>query len=117
MSRRCVDFAPPSSKRDDGLAILSEVDPVPEPERQPRLAHPGADALVIAEVAKLEPEHTCLNPGSDRYVESAEPVPKRIPAVTGQVLSNGQHDSASLKVIIFDNKRRSESDHRQCLRR
>jgi hypothetical protein len=53
---------------------------------------------VIAEVAQLEPENTRLNPRSDRYIEGSEPFAKRIPAVTGQVLSNGQHESTSLKL-------------------
>ena len=69
MSRRCVDFAPPEQQEDDGFAVLAEVDPIPRPERQPRLPHARADALVIAEIAQLEPEHTCLNPRSDGDIE------------------------------------------------
>ena len=55
--------------------------------------HASTDALVVAEVAQLKPEHARLNTRPDGYVESTHPLAKRIPAVPGQVLSNSEHQS------------------------
>jgi len=62
-----------SEQQEDGFSVLAKVDPIAGPKRQPRLPDAGADDLVIAKVAQLEPEHTRLNLRPYRHIESAEP--------------------------------------------
>ena len=81
-------------------AVLAEVDPIPRPEHDPRFPDAAAHALVVAEIPGREAEHSRLNAGPWRNVQRVQPLAVRIPAVSGQVLSDVHSRRLVLNYLI-----------------
>ena len=77
-------------QHDDRVAVVAEVDAIARAEHHPSFPDALADVPVVAEVAKLEAQHSQLNPRPNSLCQRADPFEKRPLAVGGHVLSNGQ---------------------------
>ena len=93
MSFACDPLTPPTR------STLSE-----SAEHHASFPDAAPDALVVAQVAHLEPKYSRLNPRPDRSGQRIEPLSKRTRAIRRQVLANGQGHprlSANVSYVII----------------